>query len=626
MDGQKLDRARAAILSLQHRGPDGSGEWRSPHAFMAHRRLKIIDLSEQASQPFVSQDGRHVLTFNGEIFNYIELREELELLGERFRTSSDTEVLLTMLRRYGTAAFSRLEGMFAGALHDTHTGEHLLFRDPLGQKPLYWHLGSDGSLVYGSELGSLVGVLEDATLDRESFVSYLMHSYYLLQSTPLVGVRKLLPGHYLRWTQGRVELSQYFLSRPGDDPVGLGPEEAVDEAQRIIEHSCRVSLRADVSYGVFLSGGVDSTVILDACRRFAPDVAAFSVRSEEPDFDESPNALAVAQHLGVKNHRIYSLTEQALGECFEEYLTTMDEPHGDPGYVNALFLSKTCRGEITVALAGDGGDEVFAGYLPFRGLAGDRFLGSLPASLLHLLHWSAKTFVPSSDAYLGLQFKALCYLQGFPAPRRTRFPLWLATTPPEGLLRLCPWKRREYFSRNGDTGTVFAYAADLFDELPGRSLQQRLLYYYQKVFLPEFVCLHTDRAAMRHSLEVRSPLINPSVVRFANGLADNVRMHKGQPKWVLRRILQRQGFPKSIWGQGKRGFTFPIARWFKSTLRPLLEALPADPALEGLVDRQELGRLVRGHLSGRHNAYRILLNLLAFCAWRKNFPEVKVGE
>lgn len=617
LNERRLGQARAAIGTLLHRGPDGGGEWLGPGVFMAHRRLKIIDLSDMASQPFRSADGRFVLTFNGEIYNYLELREELEHSGQTFRTSSDTEVLLALLERKGPQAFQRLEGMFAGALHDTRTGEHLLFRDPLGQKPMYWTLGSDGSLVYGSELRSLLAVLDAPELDRAGFCSFMMHSYYVRDTTPVTGVRKLLPGHYLRWKAGRAELVRYFDSRPGEDLLDISSEEAVAEAGRLIDEACRVALRADVAYGVFLSGGVDSSLILDACRRFAPDVAAFSVRCEEPDYDESAKALEVARHLGVKRHRVYTLTCDAVEDCFAEYLDTLDEPHGDPGYVNALFLSRACRGEITVALAGDGGDELFAGYLPFRGLALEPLLRSLPTSLLDALKWSAGTLLPASDSYVSLQFKALCYLQGFPAASGTRFALWLGTLPPEDLRRLCPWAWDEYFSRRGEPGSLFSYAQRLDEELPSGSAQQRLLYYYQQIFLPEFVCQHTDRAAMRHSLEVRSPFLNASVVRFANRLPDAMRLRGGETKWVLRRLLERRGFPKAISGQGKRGFTFPLARWFKSTLRPLLEGLPADPALEGLVDRAELGRLVNAHLSGQRNTYRPLLNLVAFCAWRR---------
>lgn len=623
----ELARARAATLSLRHRGPDGAGEWLGPGVFMGHRRLKIIDLSEQAAQPFASADGRLMLTFNGEIYNYLELRAELESHGVRFRSSSDTEVLLALLERHGEAAFERLEGMYAGALHDTRTGEHMLFRDALGQKPLYWHLSPEGHLAYGSELQSLLPVLERPTIDRDRFLSFLLHSYYAYDGTPLEGVHKLLPGHLLRWRAGRVELVRHFCNRPGDVLTDLSPEQAVDQAGEIIDEACRVALRADVSYGVFLSGGVDSALVLAACRRQAPEVAAFSVRSQDPDFDESAKAELVVRHLGVRHHRIYSLTQANLEDCFQEYLETMDEPHGDPGYVNALFLARACRQEITVALAGDGGDEVFAGYVPFRGLAAEPWLAALPDPVLRLLHGAAGALLPASDTYLGLQFKALCYLQGFPAPPSSRFPLWLGALPPEELFRLCPWRNAAFFSRDGGPGSLLAYAREVLGgDMRERSAQQRLLLFYQQVFLPEFVCLHTDRAAMRHSLEVRSPLLNPAVVRFANALPDEVRLRGGQLKWVLRRLLERQGFPESICRQGKRGFTFPIARWFKSTLRPLVEALPSDPGLEGLVDRGELARLVGEHLSGRRNVYRILLNLIAFCAWRRRFPEVGTVE
>ncbi|MBH76602.1 MAG: asparagine synthase (glutamine-hydrolyzing), partial [Dehalococcoidia bacterium] len=334
--------------------------------YMGHQRLSIIDLSDAAAQPFQG-DERFTLSFNGEIYNYLELRHELASEGRSFYTDSDTEVLLNVLAAWGTAGLRRLDGMFAGALHDQRTGEHLLFRDPLGQKPLYVH-AYDGGIVYGSELRSLLSLPQFSwQLDREAFRSFIAHSYYPWRATPISGVEKLLPGCLIRVQGTSVSHERWWESVPGSEPLDLSFDEATSEFERLFERSCRISMRSDVPVGVFLSGGLDSSLVLDTCQRIAPDVQAFSVSMADEDYDESKKAAIAAAHVGVRQHSI-SLDEGTLLESFSALMKSLDEPHGDPGYVNTYFLSQACRPHITVALAGDGADELFAGYAPFKGI------------------------------------------------------------------------------------------------------------------------------------------------------------------------------------------------------------------------------------------------------------------
>ncbi|MGL1862839.1 MAG: asparagine synthase (glutamine-hydrolyzing) [Pseudodesulfovibrio sp.] len=619
---EHLQHADNATKSLHHRGPDGHGRWLNSNVYMGHRRLKIIDLSDAASQPFVSQDGRYVLSYNGELYNYIELRAELEKEGVAFHTSSDTEVFLAAFIHWGHDAFNRFDGMFAAAIHDTQTGAHTLVRDPLGQKPLYY-CAQNGQLLYGSELRCLVDLEgHDWRLNREAFLRFLMNGYYVWDDTPVIGIHKLLAGCWLRYERGEVRLERYFESVPGNDVLDISPEEAVDETERLIEKSCEISLRADVPYGVFLSGGVDSSLIAAICRDLDPNLAAFSVGMEDADYDESGTAREVARLLDIRNHRVHMLGADTIKDCFEEFLSCIDEPHGDPGFVNALFISRACRSDITVALAGDGGDEMFAGYLPFKGLALERYIRHLPAPALSLLRAGVSSFLPAKDTYLGLRFKALSYLQGFPAPDVTRFPLWLGALPPEDLAKLTPWASSDFFSRSGSEGTLFDFSGQLLHDMEDASQQQRLLYFYQKTFLPEFVCLHTDRASMQHSLEVRCPFLSAPLIRFANRLPDSIRIKDGNLKWPLKAVLERRGFPESIRGQAKRGFTFPVARWLKGMLRPYAEDAFECGILDELISREELRKIWEGHCEGRHNAYRILLNLVSFAAWLRRHPSV----
>ena len=618
-----LEEARAMTESLSHRGPDNSGAWHDDRVFMGHRRLSIIDLSDAANQPYVDPTERYVLCFNGEIYNYVELREELRGQGHAFRTSSDTEVLLAALIAWGDDALLRLDGMFAGALHDRKTGRHLLFRDPLGQKPLYY-FSYPGGVIYASELRALIRLgTFDWTIDRDAFARFLLHGYYALADTPVAGVRKLLPGCLLEIANGHATERRYWQSIPGGDPVDLSDDEAVSEFEDLFSASCRRAMRSDVPYGVFMSGGIDSTLILDFCHELNPDIRSFTVAMGEADFDESAKADAVAAHIGVRSQQAFSMDTESVTAALADVLAAADEPHGDPGFVNAYFLAQSARPHLAVALAGDGGDELFAGYLPFKGVGAARWLAHMPGFALDVLKGAAAA-LPENDRYLGLRFKAQSYLRGFPANADTRFPLWLATMDPEALSRLCP---TDAFDRDGMPGSALAPIVGCLAPVAGAAPLDRFLYYYQKVFLPEFVCMHTDRAAMRFALEVRAPFLSPDLIAFANRLPARMKLRGGTMKWLLREVAARRGLPDEIVRQKKQGFTFPLARWLKTTLRPAMEDLLAAPEWEadGLIYPAVAAALMADHLAGRGNNYRILYNLMCFRAWRRAFPQVKAA-
>lgn len=620
----KIEQARRVTGLLTHRGPDSGGEWTEGPVYMGHRRLRIIDLSDAANQPFSDPGGRYVLSFNGEIYNYVELREELSQAGIPFRTQSDTEVMLAAFRKWGDSALNRFDGMFAGALHDRETGRHLIFRDPMGQKPLYYHAGDDG-VVYASELRALLDLPDMSwRIDRAAFQRFMMHGYYSLDDTPVDGVRKLLPGCALEILDGEVNEIRYWDSMPGDAPLEITEADAVDAFETLMRDSCGRSMRADVPYGVFLSGGIDSSLILDFCHELNPDIRSFSVAMGEADFDESAKAKIVAQHIGVKDHRIFTMDTDSIHAALAAVFASNDEPHGDPGFVNAHFLASASRPHMTVALSGDGGDELFAGYLPFTGLGAARYVKSLPLPVLKLIKAATK-MLPENDRYLGLKFKASSYLRGFPANAAARYALWLSAIDPEEAAALCSGTEG-FFDRRGGAGSAFGPIADLLAPVADNTPLQQYLYYYQKTFLPEFVCLHTDRAAMQSSLEVRSPLLSPDLVTFANRLPDRLKLHANQPKWLLKKVAEKRGLPAPITAQKKQGFTFPLARWLKSSLRPAMDdLLDADEwASDGLVDCSLVTRWRDEHVDGRRNNYRILYNLMCFRAWRRAFPDIAV--
>ncbi len=625
LSDEEINQARLATSSLKHRGPDDFGEWIKPNLYMGHQRLKILDLSQKAAQPFLSSDNRYVLSYNGEIYNFIELREELETQGFTFRTDSDTEVFLNAFIAWGPEAFIKMEGMFAAAIHDTKTSEHYLVRDHLGQKPLYYHPYDDG-IAYASELRALMELKNFKwELDKDNFVRFLMASYYGGDKSPLKNVYKLLPGHFIKVKDNEVELKLYWDSIPGDQLLGVEIEEAVTQFETLFERACKMCMRSDVPYGVLLSGGIDSSMSLRSSLQVNPNVDAFSVGMSEKDYDESDKARQVANHLGVHRHKIFEMNEETVTIEIENFLSNIDEPNGDPAFINMLFLSESCKKDITVAISGDGGDELFAGYITFAGLKFVRLFEVLPRFIQSYLGPLAEIFIPSSDTYLGLQLKAIAYFQGFPSSRIMRYPLWLSTLSLKDISKLCPKQPKEFFEASGVNGTIFDYEGTIMEKMKGKTLTQQLLYFYQKVFLPEFICLHTDRASMQASFEIRSPFLTRSIIEFANSLPDNIKLGKNNLKRILKATVDRWSFPTKIVNQKKQGFALPVARWLKTELKPRLDKLTQDETLNELMDKKFLNQLIADHLDGKKNNYRILFNLIVFSAWKNKFPQVRIG-
>ncbi|MBF0268034.1 MAG: asparagine synthase (glutamine-hydrolyzing) [Alphaproteobacteria bacterium] len=615
LEADKIADARQATAKLAHRGPDHQGEWHDKSVFMGHRRLSIIDLSQAAHQPFQGVDGRFVLAYNGEVYNYLELQDELRNEGEVFATHSDTEVVLAAIRRWGTGALSKFDGMFAFALHDRQSGRHLLARDFLGQKPLYYAVTEKG-LVYASELSPLLELPGFSfALDRAAFRRFLLRGYYGWDETPIREIRKLPPGHLLFYENGQARLERYWHSVPGENSLDIGEDEAVAELDRLLARSCREGLRSDVPYGVFLSGGIDSSLVLAYCHDVQPDIRAFCVGMGEKDFDESSKADLMIRHLGIKQAKTFIMDGEAVQASLERVFTTLDEPHGDPGYVNAAFLAASCRPHLTVALAGDGGDELFAGYAPFAGLLGAALLAALPDFMIALIKRSAR-LVPASDTYLNLRFKLDAYLRGFPSSDPERFDRWLSGMDESDCRAL-----------SGDAGNPFADLPHLLKATAKAGRLDQLLHYYQTLFLPEFVCLHTDRAAMRSSLEVRAPLLSRPLIEFANRLPAGMKMPRGNLKHLLKRLAEKKGLPPAIIAQKKQGFTFPVARWLKGPLKSRLQALTLRPGWsQGLIDQDVLGRMIDEHLAGTANHYRTLYHLMAFQAWRERYPTLGLSD
>jgi asparagine synthase (glutamine-hydrolysing) len=587
--------------------------------------LRIIDLSLAADQPFVTADGSIIISYNGEIYNYMELAEELKREGVVFRTRSDTEVFAAAYAQWGVDCFARFDGMFAAAIFDTRTRCLVLVRDPMGQKPLYYYQNKDG-IVCASELRALLSLKSFKwSINDKAVARYLANACFMGEETPLQGVAKVPPGHYLVVEPDKETfvVKRYWSSFPGANVLDISEEEAVREFDRLFEIASARIIRSDVPIGVFLSGGLDSSLAAAYARNHAPDIRSYTLEMKDRDFDESKKAKAAALWAGIKEHRVFQMDDSAAIKTVGRHFETSDEPHGDPGFVNTLLLAEKVRPEIIVGIAGDGADELFWGYETFRAISPDKFTRRLPTPLIRIMENLARTCLPASDSYLDFGYKLASFLGGYPSSKSIRSAAWLSSKRPLGLAALCPGIDREFFQLNGEGENLFSLFESTQAEMPVDGMEERLAFHYQRHFLPDFVATHTDRAAMQESLEVRSPFLSNEIVSFANRLPAKLKRNGRTMKVLLRRVLERQGFPKNLVRQKKQGFTFPVARALKKNLNPLMtDLLSSQELYDGLLSKDKMHSLVEQHMSGKRNNYRILFNLMAFAAWRRKFPQI----
>ena len=602
--------AAAMAATLGHRGPDDDGAWADAGAGVAlgFRRLAIVDLSPAGRQPMVSSCGRCVLVYNGEIYNADELRRELEGLGRGFRGHCDAEVLVEACAQWGVeGAVGRLVGMFAFALWDRETRNLALARDRIGVKPLYWGQW-DGLFLFGSELKALRahgGWQPD--IDRDSLAAYMRHQYVPTPDSIYRGVHKLRPGHVLTiGPKGEASATCYWdLRAIARDTArsDIAEAEAVGRLKDALRDSVRRRMIADVPLGAFLSGGIDSSLVVALMQaESARPVRTYTVGFDDEDFDEAPYARAVAAHLGTDHTELYVAPADALG-VVPELPEWYDEPFADSSQIPTMLVSRLARGSVTVALSGDGGDEVFGGYKRYyRADALRRRLGWLPrsarraaAAALRALHHGSRFAVHRrgrAAAIVGAAddvalYRALVSHVDRPA----------ALVPGSAERKGVLWD-----------GSVAGDIPD-FMELAG--------YFDTVTSLPDQMLTKIDRASMAASLEVRVPLLDHRLVELVWRLPPDIKFGRAdQNKRLLRSVLYEY-VPRPLVDRRKRGFGVPIAAWLRGPLRDWAEALLAEHRLdaEGFFDARAVRAMWGEHLSGAGDWQRVLWRVLMFQAW-----------
>lgn len=612
------DVVRAMTDALAHRGPDGHGVIARPGCTFGHRRLSVIDLSNAAAQPMETADRAAMLTYNGEIYDYSALRENLVAAGETFRSHSDTEVVLNALRRWGTAALDNLHGMFAFGYWNAFDRSLLLARDRFGEKPLYFTaLGNRdgaGGVAFASELRALLAhpeVWSRRAVDPASLAQFLTHEFVPAPRSILAGVEKLGPGEILRWSNRHGIAREKYYRPAWGTRMRAQTSVLVDEFTARVDAAVARRLVADVPVGVFLSGGLDSSFIAALAVRHHPKVKTFSIGFEDPSFDESSHAELVAHHLGTEHHA-ERVSSRALLDLVPTTLAWIDEPHADSSIVPTTLLARLARRHVTVALGGDGGDEVLAGYPTFT--ADQVFRAFPPSPALSRALSALARLAPQSDKNFSLGFKLSQTAMGLADQGSSRHARWLAAVDPTALSTLFS-PALKYASGNALDAALTA----------GKALSNSLdaaTAFYLGVYLSEGVLQKVDRATMRVALEARAPFLDTAVVEFCLALPESLRVRGSTTKRLLRMALTPL-VPKSIVSRPKKGFGAPVGAWLRGPLRTLLTdtLAPSRIARVGWFDPSTVSALVDAHLSGRADHRKTLYALLVLETWRSTWME-----
>ncbi len=594
--------------ALRHRGPDQQGVYEGSIATLCAVRLKIIDLNG-GDQPFVSQDGDAAIAFNGEIYNHQEIRRKLEDAGHRFVSSCDTETVLHAFLEWDTACFSRMRGMFGVALWTESTRRLVLARDRMGIKSLYYRLNGE-DILFGSELKAILEHPDvPRQLELDALESFLSVNYVPGPRTLIEGIRKVPPGYVLEWQAGQVRLEPWHKqSAPESRRISLAG--AKEELDWLLRESVREHLVSDVPLGVWASGGLDSSTILHyAASQSSQPLKTFSVSFAGRSFDESRYFREIAQVYGTDHHEFDLNPDVEVQSAIEDFAYYSDEPSADAGALPVWYLSKMTRRHVTVALSGEGADELFGGYLTYVADRLVRPFRLIPSPLRRAMQHALNAYLPVSDDKISFEYKLKRWIEGsLLHPDEAHF-FWNGTFSND--------QRKQI--RQGSNGSGLRALVDQIG-LNRAGVVDRYLCVDQHYYLPDDILYKTDRMSMAHSLEVRPPFLDPRIVDFAASLPSNLKVRGFRQKFILRELM-RDKLPAAVLNRKKTGFDIPTHDWFRGPLRGLLMDTLTEEAIEStrIFRPRAIHSLIRDHMERRTNVGYHLWGLLTLFLWMKRW-------
>jgi asparagine synthase (glutamine-hydrolysing) len=606
-----LEKMNACIT---HRGPDDDGFYLRENVGLAMRRLSIIDVAH-GKQPIHNSDQTAWIVFNGEIYNFQELRADLEKQGDEFYTNSDTEVILHLYDKYGADCVEYLRGMFAFAIWDEREKTLFIARDRIGKKPLLYSHLSDGSLVFGSEFRALLkhpGVTRE--VDYAAIHHYLSLAYVPAPLTAFQKIRKLKPGHWLLWKDGEIKTTRYW--QPDfSKKIKISEPDAEAETLRLMREAVKLRLISEVPLGAFLSGGVDSSVVVALmAEQSSTPVKTFSIGFEEQDFSELKYARMVAEHVGAEHHE-FTVKPDAL-EVLPTLVKHYGEPYADPSAIPTYYVARETRQHVTVALNGDGGDESFAGYERYTAMALAERYHKLPKILRQSFIEKAVNLVPTSEIRRSRARDLKRFLQAASLDKAERYFTWMSAIDRNAKNELYT----DEFKHKTVSFETSDFLADWFSAANGSGIVDATMMTDQQTYLPDDLLVKVDIASMANSLEARSPLLDHHLIEFAASLPENLKLHGTTSKYLLKKIAAKLVPPKAVYRR-KMGFGVPVGSWFRGALEPFLrETLLGEKCLgRGLFRPATVTRFVDQHTSGERDFTYQLWTLLMLELWFEEF-------
>jgi asparagine synthase (glutamine-hydrolysing) len=600
--------------TLTHRGPDDRGIWCDRRIALGHRRLSVIDLSPAGRNPMANEDGSIQITYNGEVYNFRELKAQHRLVerGHVFRSRTDTEVLLHLYEELGVDMATVLNGMFAFALWDSRQRLLHLFRDPYGVKPLFYQQ-DDQFFRFGSEIKA---ILADARVRRRASLQalhdFLTFDYVPGPQTAFEGIYEVPPGHVMTVdTSGVVNLRRYH-DLPWTPDESIDEDTAVRRSRELMQQAVRRQLVADVPVGVLLSGGMDSSALVALMHRETRErIHTFSVGFEDATFNELPYARIVAQQFNTVAHEVV-VTDRLVRELLPKYLRSIDEPYADGSAIPTYYLSQLARENVVVVLSGEGGDEAFAGYDTYAAFKASRWFGRVPRLVRQGLLAPLVRSLPVSDKKLSLEFKLKRFLSGQDlSPAQAHLWWRIVLTEAQKLELYAPDVLEQITPQASDR-----FFLDAFERPQAPDALSRLMYIDAAVFLPDDLMIKNDRMSMAHSIEARVPFTDLELTAFMSSVPPRLKLPRLRKKHLMRRALEGI-LPAAILEKKKVGLEMPYSRWLKRELRDVMVAhLGPRPIAEvGLFRPERVQRLIDDHVAGRHDHSRALWGLLNYVMW-----------